>query len=99
MFCEDGPRFQEEIDELLDQDFQVVRISLICGIRRRKLTTVTGLPRSIDQNSLLKKLKLKLGCGGVIRKNTLELQGDHRKFIAEFLVDSRMVLKKNIQIS
>ncbi len=58
--------------------------------RRRwgKITTVVdGLnPKQIDLDSLLKKLKSKLACGGTVKKNQLELQGDHRNRITPLLV-------------
>lgn len=52
-----------------------------------KLTTVIdGLnPKQINLTDLLKKLKGRLACGGTVKDNTVELQGDHRKSIIRVL--------------
>ncbi len=38
-----------------------------------------------DASKLLKELKKACGAGGKIRENTIELQGDHRKAVVEYL--------------
>lgn len=58
--------------------------------RRRfgKLTTVIkGIEdKEIDIRKIAKELKSELACGGTIKGNTIELQGDHEKKVKEKLI-------------
>ncbi|OYT31047.1 stress response translation initiation inhibitor YciH [Candidatus Woesearchaeota archaeon ex4484_78] len=49
-------------------------------------TIIEGITKDIDKKALLKKLKTKFACGGTIKDDKIELQGDHRNKIKEFLV-------------
>jgi translation initiation factor 1 len=49
-------------------------------------TIVTGL-KDVDIKDIAKKLKEKLACGGTIKNNEVELQGDHRNKIRQALVE------------
>ena len=52
-----------------------------------KLTTViSGLDKEIDLKKTAKKLKEELGCGGTVKGNEIELQGDHKKKVKLALV-------------
>lgn len=50
------------------------------------ITLVTGLEKEIDIKEIAKKLKSELACGGTVKNNIIELQGDHRKKIKPVLV-------------
>ena len=51
-------------------------------------TVINGLnEKEIDLKELTKKLKGKFACGGSVKNNIIELQGDHKKKIKPFLVD------------
>jgi translation initiation factor 1 (eIF-1/SUI1) len=54
-------------------------------------------------NSIVKALKKKLACGAVLKQSEenkdvkyIEVQGDHRQKIAEFLIQNNIVAKDNI---
>ena len=48
--------------------------------RYGKVTTlVSGFDKSIDVKTIAKALKEKLACGGTVKNNVIELQGDHRR--------------------
>ena len=49
-------------------------------------TTIVGLD-GVDVKGLGKKLKAKLACGGTVKKNEIELQGDHRNKVKKILLD------------
>ena len=52
-----------------------------------KLTTViSGLDKEIDLKKTAKRLKEELGCGGTVKGNEIELQGDHKKKVKLALV-------------
>ncbi|KAJ5377750.1 uncharacterized protein N7496_005159 [Penicillium cataractarum] len=61
---------------------------------RKTLTTVQGLPKKFDQKKILKVIKKKFACNGTIVADTemgevIQLQGDQRKDVQEFLTDKK----------
>lgn len=64
------------------------RISITTVTRRygKKTTLVRGFDKTVDLKATAKKLKEKLACGGTVRDNTIELQGDHKKNVSPVLV-------------
>ncbi|OIO69867.1 MAG: translation initiation factor [Zetaproteobacteria bacterium CG_4_9_14_3_um_filter_49_83] len=52
----------------------------------KNVCVIDGLP--LDENGLkqlLKKLKGQLGCGGAVKGNSIEIQGDHREKLLQLL--------------
>jgi translation initiation factor 1 len=49
------------------------------------ITLVTGLSNDVDMKEIAKTLKSELACGGTIKNNVIELQGNHRKKIKPIL--------------
>ena len=47
---------------------------------------MSGIEKDLDIKKIAKELKEELGCGGTIRNNVIELQGDHTKKIKPLLV-------------
>ncbi|KAI5203926.1 hypothetical protein E4T39_03873 [Aureobasidium subglaciale] len=61
---------------------------------RKTLTTVQGLPKKFDQKKILKVIKKAFACNGTIVSDTemgevIQLQGDQRKDVQEFLCDKK----------
>jgi translation initiation factor 1 len=51
------------------------------------MTVVEGLdPKQMDLKSIAKQLKEKLACGGTMKDNVIELQGDHRQRVKSALI-------------
>ncbi|MFH1399368.1 MAG: translation initiation factor [Candidatus Woesearchaeota archaeon] len=51
-------------------------------------TIVEGIDKKeIDIKDLGKKLKMKFACGGTVKKGIIEIQGDHKRGMKQFLVD------------
>ncbi|KAI9669132.1 MAG: Eukaryotic translation initiation factor eIF-1 [Alyxoria varia] len=74
------------------QNYIHIRIQQRNG--RKTLTTVQGLPTKFDQKKILKVIKKKFACNGTIVADTemgevIQLQGDQRKDVQEFLVDKK----------
>ncbi|KAJ4346206.1 Eukaryotic translation initiation factor eIF-1 [Ascochyta clinopodiicola] len=74
------------------QDYIHIRIQQRNG--RKTLTTVQGLPKKFDQKKILKVIKKKFACNGTIVADSemgevIQLQGDQRKDIQDFLTDKK----------
>lgn len=66
------------------------RISVKVSKRRygKEVTVVDGLdPYEIDLEDLSKYLKGRLACGGTVKENSIELQGNHRDRVKDLLTN------------
>lgn len=55
----------------------------------KKYTVVFGIDdKEIDLKELTRKLKSQLSCGGTIKDNKIELQGDHKARIKALLINA-----------
>lgn len=56
---------------------------------KKNYTIIEGIDeKEIDLEALAKTLKAKLACGGTIKDNIIELQGDHKNKVKEILVQT-----------
>ncbi|MDO8556694.1 MAG: translation initiation factor [Nanoarchaeota archaeon] len=73
--------------EIIAKEEQRIKVS---GVKRKfgKVTTlIEGIdPKQIDVKEVAKKLKSHFACGGTVKNNAIELQGDHRFAIKRELV-------------
>jgi len=53
---------------------------------RKFLTIISGFEQTAGLKELVKEMKRELACGGTLKDNRIELQGDHRDKIKEILV-------------
>ncbi len=63
-----------------------VRVYMIKKSFGKKITIVEGISKSLDIKEILKELKTKLACGGTVKGNLIELQGDHTAKAVNILV-------------
>ncbi len=65
------------------------RIKVVLEKRKfgKLITVISGFdPKSIDIKDVAKKLKSKLACGGTVKNDKVELQGDHKRRSKEELI-------------
>jgi translation initiation factor 1 len=70
---------------------------------RKSLTTVQGVNPKINKKTILKACKKKFNCNGTIVENVelgdiIQLQGDQRKVVAQFLIDEKIAKKDVIKV-
>ncbi|CAO0798495.1 unnamed protein product [Mucor circinelloides] len=70
---------------------------------KKTLTTLQGLPKEYDAKKILKTFKKVFACSGKIFPNEelgdiLQLSGDQRLKIAEFLVNEKIAKKVDIKV-
>ena len=67
---------------------QTIKIKIIKKKFGKQYTVVEGLNSSeVDIKDITKKLKNKFACGGTVKKDIVELQGNHSKSIKDALVN------------
>jgi translation initiation factor 1 len=74
--------------ETIAKESQSIELTLIKKKFGKKYTVVTGIDnKEINLKDLTKKLKAKLACGGTVKGNVVELQGDHTAKVKAMLID------------
>ncbi len=76
------------------------RIAIKVNRRRygKEVTIVDGIdPHEIDLNELCTYLKSKFACGGTVKDNAIELQGNHSRRMMEALI-KRGFLSEQIKL-
>merc|ERR1712224_640735 len=86
-------------------DLNLIHIFIIDKKKRgKKLTRIKGLSDEFDFKKILAFLKKERKCNGGIKlddltgKNIIELSGDHREYIKEFLYEEGISEYENIRI-
>tara|TARA_B110000908_G_scaffold170843_1_gene231591 strand:- start:981 stop:1304 length:324 start_codon:yes stop_codon:yes gene_type:complete len=78
-----------------------VHIRIQSRTTRKSIVTVSGLDNDLDLKRILKFLKRNLRCNGAVVQNkqygeVIQMQGDHREAIKQFLIDMEICLVDQI---
>ena len=65
---------------------------------KKCITTIQGLANDLDLNRITKTLKKTFKCSGTIIEDVIQIQGDQRNNIVDFLVSENIVSKERIII-
>ncbi|MEK6855217.1 MAG: stress response translation initiation inhibitor YciH [Nanoarchaeota archaeon] len=65
---------------------QSIKVSTQTRRYGKKITLVEGFDKHIDVKAIGKRLKEELACGGTVKNNVIELQGDHKVKVKQVLV-------------
>jgi len=66
---------------------------------RKCITIVSGLSNDLDLKAIVRYMKRKYGCSGIINdENKLEFSGDQRESFFNFLIEESISKKDNIII-
>lgn len=92
---------EDRADTATKGDYIHIRIQQRNG--RKTLTTVQGLPTDIDPKRVLKALRKDFACNGSIATDealgeVIQLQGDQRTKVRDFITKALMIAEKNIKI-
>lgn len=68
------------------KEVEKIRIRTIPRRFGKIVTLVSGFDKNTDVRDLLKTFKRKLACGGTLRGEEIELQGEHKKKAKELLL-------------
>lgn len=83
-------------EERVPQTDGIVRVSRQTQGRKGKgVSIITGLPMTAAElKRLARELKARCGCGGTVKDNTIEIQGDHRDALIEILQAKGYTVKR-----
>ncbi len=70
----------------INKEQQKINIKLTNRRFRKKITLVSGFENEKEAKELGKEMKKSLACGGTVKDKIIELQGDHKKKVKEFLL-------------
>jgi len=68
----------------LEKSQQKIKIKIDERRYRKKVTIIEGITRDIKK--IAKQLKAELACGGTVKENRIELQGDHMSKVKQKLI-------------
>ena len=76
------------ICETLAKSVQKIKVESVKKKYGKMATQISGIDdKSINLRDLAKELKSELACGGTIKDNVIELQGEHVKKVKEKLAE------------
>lgn len=83
-----GLKIELCVCEAIAKEEQQIRIRVVKRRFGKEITLVEGLDKNnIQIKEIAKKLKSKLACGGTIKQNVIELQGNHISKAKEELIN------------
>ena len=75
--------------ESIAKETQQITITTVKKKFGKVYTTINGIDqKEINLGDLTKKLKAKVACGGTVKGNKIELQGNHKSRVKKFLIES-----------
>lgn len=73
--------------ESIAKERQMITVKTVHKKFGKKYTSLEGVDKKeIDLKDLTKQLKNKFACGGSCKEGIIELQGDHKQKVKEFLI-------------
>ena len=75
-----------DVFEEIAKSEQNIKISTVARRYGKKITLVGGFDKHVDIKTIAKRLKEELACGGTVKNNVIELQGDHKTKVRALLV-------------
>ncbi len=85
-FSDDEDIFSmDKIIEEISKEEAEIQVTLEKRKFGKPVTVIRGFPKDVNLREVASKLKSKLACGGSVKNNTIELQGDHRRVIKQIL--------------
>ncbi len=73
--------------ETIAKESQKIELTTIKKKFGKLYTQIRGIDeKEIDIKDLLKKLKSEFACGGTVKEGRIELQGNHKQGVKQFLI-------------
>ena len=79
--------------ETIAREEEKIKIFTVNKRYKKLVTVVKGLSKDVDSKNILKEMKTRLACGGTIKGNEIELQGNHKNRAVDILI--KLWIKKD----
>jgi len=73
--------------EQITKEAQKIKIRTTKRRFEKLMTVISGFDPDTNTKELCKTMKRKLACGGTVKNNEIELQGDHRQRAKKILIE------------
>jgi translation initiation factor 1 len=73
--------------ETIAKEALKIRVKVVKKRYGKLSTVIEGVTKEVNIKDLAKTLKSSLACGGTVKDNIIELQGDHTKKVKEILIN------------
>ena len=80
------PKELFDIDQI-SKETHKIKIRVERRRLKKKVTSIKGIENKKEMKQIAKELKRKLACGGTVKADEIELQGEHIKKAKEFLIN------------
>lgn len=77
---------EQHVFEEIAKGQQQITVSTVPRRYGKLITLVTGFDKNINLKDVAKTLKEKLACGGTVKNDAIELQGNHLKQVRPVLI-------------
>ncbi len=74
------------VGESITKESQSMTIRTVKRRFGKLMTLIEGFEKDVNIKEIAKKLKSALACGGTVKENTIELQGNHKEKVKEELI-------------
>jgi translation initiation factor 1 len=71
--------------ETIAKEKEKIRVSELKRRYGKSITIITGISRDVNVKNVLKELKTGLACGGTLKDEAIELQGNHKDKVKKIL--------------
>ena len=77
---------ESDVFEEIAKSEQHIKVTMEKRRYGKNITLVSGISKNLDIKRVAKNLKEKLACGGTVKSDIIELQGNHQKQVKPILV-------------
>ena len=77
---------ETDVFEEIAKSEQHIKVTMEKRRYGKNITLVSGISKGLDIKGVAKTLKEKLACGGTVKGDVIELQGNHQKQVRPILV-------------
>lgn len=104
LFAQTGDSLVDISDTREGPDPCFVHIRIQQRNARKSVTTISGLPQTLEFTKLLRDLKKRFCCNGKVTDTAtdngkaIQLQGDQRQRTVQFLVEEKIVQREQIKV-
>tara|TARA_Y100000034_G_C6763491_1_gene340220 strand:- start:119 stop:427 length:309 start_codon:yes stop_codon:yes gene_type:complete len=74
------------VGESITKESQSITVRIVKRRFGKLMTLIEGFEKDVNIKEISKKMKSALACGGTVKENTIELQGDHKARAKEELI-------------